>query len=89
MILFVPHGRASHKRASDGWVSHGRVSHGRVSDERVSLRRVPCCAQQTGMHILVVEALLIYLFYLKGRANTYRHKKTLSVEYLSRTCLAR
>jgi len=34
-----------------------------------------CCAQQTGMHILVVEALLIAIFLSKGRANTYRHRK--------------
>ena len=45
---------------------------------------VSCCAQQTGMHILVVEALLItYLFYL-GSKLTYRHKKILTIEYLSR-----
>ena len=42
-----------------------------------------CCAQQTGMHILVVEALLIAT-YSAGRADTYTHKKTLSVENLSR-----
>jgi hypothetical protein len=46
---------------------------------------VPCCAQQTGMHILVVEALPVAIFLSEGRANAYRHKKTLSVEYLSRT----
>ena len=43
-----------------------------------------CCAQQTGMHILVVEALLIATYSTWGRANTYTHKKTLSVENLSR-----
>jgi hypothetical protein len=43
-----------------------------------------CCAQQTGMHKLVVEALLIAIYSTWGRANTYRHKKTLSVENLSR-----
>jgi hypothetical protein len=34
-----------------------------------------CCAQQTGMHILVVEALLIAIFLSEGRANAYRHRK--------------
>ena len=34
-----------------------------------------CCAQQTGMHILVVEALLTAIFLSEGRANTYRHRK--------------
>ena len=34
-----------------------------------------CCAQQTGMHILVVEALLICFFLSEGQANTYRHTK--------------
>src|SRR5271156_4487987 len=43
-----------------------------------------CCAQQTGMHILVVEALLIATYSTWGRANTYTHMKTLSVENLSR-----
>src|SRR5271163_692861 len=36
------------------------------------------------MHILVVEALLIATYSTWGRANTYTHKKTLSVENLSR-----
>jgi hypothetical protein len=40
-------------------------------------------AQQTGMHILVVKALLVATFLSEG-VNTYRHKKTLSVSYLSR-----
>ena len=31
-----------------------------------------CCAQQTGMHILVVEALLIATFLSEGRANTFK-----------------
>jgi hypothetical protein len=43
-----------------------------------------CCAQQTNMHILVVEALLIATYSTWGRANTYAHRKTLSVENLSR-----
>jgi len=34
-----------------------------------------CCAQQTGLHVLVVEALLIDIFLSDGRANTYRHRK--------------
>jgi hypothetical protein len=34
-----------------------------------------CCAQQTGMRILVVEALLTAIFLSEGRANTYRHRK--------------
>src|SRR2546429_204581 len=34
-----------------------------------------CCAQQTGMHILVVEALLTAIFLSEGRANTYGHRK--------------
>jgi hypothetical protein len=36
---------------------------------------VPCCAQQTGMHILVVQALLIAIFLSEGRAHTYRHRE--------------
>ena len=36
------------------------------------------------MHILVVEALLIAIYSTWERANTYTHKKTLSVENLSR-----
>ena len=43
-----------------------------------------CCAQQTGMHILVVEALLIAIYSTGERANTYTQKKILSVENLSR-----
>ena len=43
-----------------------------------------CRVQQTGMHILVVEALLIATYSTWVRANTYTHKKTLSVENLSR-----
>ena len=46
--------------------------------------KIDCCAQQTGMHRLVVEALLIAIFLSEGRANTWRHEKTLSVENLSR-----
>jgi hypothetical protein len=42
-----------------------------------------CYAQQTGMHIVVVEALL-NCYLPRKRADTYRHKKTLSVECLSR-----
>ena len=41
------------------------------------------CAQHTGMHIVVVEALL-NCYLPRKRADTYRHKKTLSVECLSR-----
>ena len=47
-----------------------------------------CCAQQTGMHKLVVEALLIAIYSTWGRANTCTHKKSLSVEYLSRPIIA-
>jgi hypothetical protein len=36
------------------------------------------------MHILVVEALLVATYSTWGRANTYTHRKTLSVESLSR-----
>src|SRR5436305_14137447 len=43
-----------------------------------------CCAQQTGSHILVVEALLIAIYSTGKRANTYTHRKTLSVENLCR-----
>jgi hypothetical protein len=35
-----------------------------------------CCAQQTGVHEIVVEALLVAIYLSEGRANTYRHKKT-------------
>src|SRR4051794_15862896 len=38
----------------------------------------------TGMHILVVEALLIAIYSTWERANTYTHRKILSVECLSR-----
>jgi len=41
------------------------------------------CAQQTGMHILVVEALLIATYSTWRWANTYTHRKILSVENLS------
>ena len=47
--------------------------------------RTTCCAQQTGMHILVVEALLIATYSTWGRANTYTHKKPCR----SRACLVR
>jgi hypothetical protein len=55
--------------------------------------RQQCCAQQTGMHILVVEALLIAIFLSEGRANTYRHRKydrriVLPVPSFSWSCLA-
>src|SRR4051794_41567612 len=36
------------------------------------------------MHVLVVEALLIAIYSTGERANTYTHRKTLSVENLSR-----
>jgi hypothetical protein len=42
-----------------------------------------CCAQHTGMHIVVVEALL-NCYLPRKRADTYRRKKTLSVECLPR-----
>ena len=50
------------------------------------LRGDSCCAQQTGMrlHVLVVEALLIATYSTWGWANTYTHRKILSVENLSR-----
>ena len=35
-----------------------------------------CRAQQIGMHILVVEALLVATYSTWVRANTYTHKKT-------------
>src|SRR5256885_1481029 len=43
-----------------------------------------CCAQQTGMHILIVEALLIAIYSTGDEQITYTQKKTLSVENLSR-----
>jgi hypothetical protein len=55
------------------------VEHGILKSEMPP----PCCAQHTGMHIVVVEALLI-CYLPRKRADTYRHKKTLSVECLSR-----
>jgi hypothetical protein len=45
---------------------------------RLTLAVSLCCAQQTGVHEMVVEALPGW------RADTYRHKKILSVECLSR-----
>jgi hypothetical protein len=44
-----------------------------------------CCAQQTGMHILVVEALLVATYSTWGWTNTYTHRKSCR----PRTCLVR
>jgi len=44
-----------------------------------------CCAQQTGMHEMVLEALLIATYSTWGWTNTYTHRKSCR----SRTCLVR
>jgi hypothetical protein len=49
----------------------------REFEDRIIEMTAECCAQQTGMHILVVEALLIALYLPEGRADTYKHKEIL------------
>jgi hypothetical protein len=44
---------------------------------KYALKCARCCAQQTGVHEMVVEALLNSIYLSAGRANTYTHKKTL------------
>jgi hypothetical protein len=72
-----------------------RVHHDSGKDPRLELAAKPrggygwnprseCCAQQTGMHKLVVEALLIAIYSTWDWTNTYTHRKILSVENLSR-----
>jgi hypothetical protein len=50
---------------------------GRNSGRRLLRTGCLCCAQQTGVHEMVVEALLNIIYLSEGRANTYTHKKTL------------
>ena len=46
-----------------------------MSTAVVKAKTVPsCCAQHTGMHVVVVEALLIAICLPEERADTYRHK---------------
>src|SRR5271170_1460893 len=59
---------------------------GKHKEKDAVRNRHKCCAQQTGMHILVVEALLIiYLFYLGSELILIDIRKP----FRSSTCLVR
>ena len=44
--------------------------------ERMSIARYYCCAQQTGIGHVIVEALLNISNIVEGQPCTYRHKET-------------
>ena len=59
-----------------------------VSREQIFISLSVVRSQQ-GMHVVVVEALLVAVFLSRKRADTYRHKETLSPPpYLFATYLA-